>query len=426
MSTKTLLSLVMLIWLQSLPVTSQIITIEECRQMAEANYPAVARYGIIEKTKQFDIANAGKAYLPQGTISAQASWQSDVTSIDLDFPEEFPPLDIPQIDQDQYRLVAELNQLIWDGGKISAQKKSLEANAELEKQRLESEIYTLRERVNNLYFGILLMKEHLQQQEILENELQRNYDNVQAYIKNGVANEADLSAVKVELLKNGQQRIQLESTLDAYIRMLSIMVDASLHKEMTFVKPSPEKEMSVHIINRPEIRMFNAQEIAVESRRSLLNAKNRPVLAAFAQGGYGKPGLNMFYNDFIPYFIGGVRLSWNFGNLYTRKNDIKKIDLQKEAVNTQKVTFLHNLSLQIPQQQIEIEKFRRIMQDDDEIIRHRKLIREAAEVKVENGTMTVSDLMREINAEEAAKQTKTVHEIQYLLAIYTLKYTTNQ
>lgn len=426
MNTRTLRSLVMLLWLQQLPLTSQSITIEECWQRAEANYPAIARYGIIEKTRQFDIANAGKAYLPQGTISAQASWQSEVTRIDLDFPEGLPPLDIPQIDRDQQRLVAELNQLIWDGGKIRAQKKSLEANAALEKQQLVSEIYSLRERVNNLYFGILLMKEHLQQQEILENELQRNYDNVEAYIRNGVANEADLSAVKVELLKTGQQRIQLESTLDIYIRMLSIMMDVSLHKEITFVKPTPEIENISPVINRPELMMFNAQETAVESQRSLLNAKNRPVMAAFAQGGYGKPGLNMFYNDFTPYFLGGIRLTWNFGQLYTRRNDVKKIELRKEAVSTQKETFLYNLSLQIPQHQMEIEKFRRTMQDDEEIIRHQRVIRKAAEVKVENGTMTVSDLMREINAEEAAKQAKTVHEIEYLLAIYALKYVTNQ
>jgi outer membrane protein TolC len=172
--------------------------------------------------------------------------------------------------------------------------------------------------------------------------------------------------------------------------------------------------------------MFTAQEEAIETQKSLLKAKNMPKLGAFAQGGYGKPGLNMFDNDFSPYFLGGVRLSWNFGNLYTLNNDRMKINLQQQTVNTQRETFLHNLYVQIPQQLVEIERYNETMRDDDEIIRHQTLIREAAEVKVENGTLSVSDLMKEVNAEEAAKQAKTLHEIQYLLSIYSLKHTTNQ
>jgi len=426
MKPKTFLLFVGLTWLNSMLVPAQLVTLDEIQQKAEANYPAIARYDIIEKTKDFSIANANKAYLPQGTLSAQATWQSDVTHIDIDLPEGMPPLEIPVPDQDQYRVVAELNQLIWDGGNISAQKKSLQANAEIEKNQLDTEMYALRERVNNLFFGILLMKGNLQQQEILENELQRNYDNVQTYLKNGVANEADLSAVKVEQLKTGQQRIRLESTLDAYVRMLSVLVGESLDKNMTFMKPNPDVESISPVINRPELKLFSAQEEAIETQKSLLKAKNSPKLSAFAQGGYGKPGLNMFDTDFSPYLLGGVRLSWNFGNLYTLQNDKKKIDLQQQTVNTQRETFLHNLFVQIPQQQSEIEQYKKTMQDDDEIIHHQTLIRKAAEVKVENGTMTVSDLMKEINAEEAAKQAKTLHEIQYLLSVYSLKHTTNQ
>ena len=426
MRLKIFLFFAALIWLNSSLVSSQVITLDEIQKKAESNYPAVAQYDIIEKTKDFSISNANRAFLPQGTLSAQATWQSDVTHIDIDLPEGMPPLEIPVPDRDQYRVVTELNQLIWDGGNVSAQKKSLKANAELEKKQLETEIYALRERVNNLYFGILLMKGNLQQQEILESELQRNYKNVQTFVQNGVANEADLSVVKVEQLKTGQQRIQLESTLEAYVRMLSVLAGESLDKDMTFTKPDPDTELMSPSINRPELKMFYAQEVAIESQRSLLKARNMPKLGVFAQGGYGKPGLNMFDTDFSPYFSGGIRLTWNFSNLYTLNNDKKKIDLQRQKVNIQRETFLYNLNTQIPQQQMEIEKYRRTMTDDNEIIRHQTLIREAAEVKVENGTLTVSDLMKEINAEEAVKQAKRLHEIQYLMSIYSLKHTINQ
>lgn len=420
MRMKTLL-LVLFIGLSSRFVSAQMITIEEAQSKAEANYPAIVRYDLIERTKNFNIANANKAYLPQGTLSAQGTWQSDVTSIDL----SMPGLEIPSIDQDQYKLVAELNQLIWDGGKIAAQKKNIEAEATLERKQLESEIYTLRERVNNLYFGILLMKGQLSQHEILEKELRRNYDNVKVYVQNGIANEGDLNVVKVEQLKASQQRIHLESTLEAYIRMLSVLIGEKLNGNIVFVKPDPGNTVTSSAINRPELQIFEAREHSIETQRSLLNARIRPTIGAFAQGGYGKPGLNMFDNKFSPYFLGGLRVSWNLSNLYTLKNDKKKIDLQKQSVNSQRETFLYNLSIVIPQQQIEIEKFRKTMRDDNEIILLQSQIRKAAEVKVENGTMTVSDLIKEINSEEAAKQAKTLHEIQYLMSVYALKYTTN-
>lgn len=422
MQLKTLLLCIILFSASTLYAYGQIITIDECQDKAVANYPAIVRYDIIEKTKEFNIANASKAYLPQGTLSAQGTWQSDVTSIQLDMP----GLQIPTIDQDQYRFVAELNQLIWDGGRVSAQKNSLEANAELEKRKLNNEIYTLRERVNNLYFGILLMREQLNQLGILEDELQRNYDNVQIYVQNGLANETDLNVVRVEQLKASQQRVSIESNLEAYIQMLSVLIGEQLDSDIIFIKPDPESTLILPVINRPEMLMFEAQDNAIESQKSLLNARVMPTIGAFAQGGYGKPGLNMFDNEFTPYFLGGVRLSWNFSNLYTLKNDRRKIDLQKSAVNSQRETFLQNLNIVIPQQQIEIEKFRKTMQHDEEIISLQTQIRKTAEVKVENGTMTVSDLIKEINAEEFAKQAKVLHEIQFLMSVYSLKYTTNQ
>lgn len=407
-------------------IQSQTITLNEIQTLAEANYPAVAKYNIIEKTKAYSIANANKAFLPQGTLSTQASWQSDVTHIEMDLPSGMPPIDIPIPDKDQYRVVAEVNQIIWDGGNISSQKKSITANAELENKKLDSEVYALRERVNNLYFGILLIKSNLKQHEILEKELKRNYNNVESYVANGLANQADLSVVKVEQLKAQQQYIQLESTLDAYIQMLSVIVGQPLSKEMDFVKPSAGNELISPIINRPELQIFAAQEQVIDAQNMMLKAKNRPKLLAFAQGGVGKPGLNMFENQFSPYFLGGIRLSWNIGNLYTYGNDKKKIELQKAMVKTQKETFEYGLYIQVPQQLTEIEKYKKTMQSDNEIIHHQKMIREAAEVKVENGTMTVSDLMKEINSEEAAMRAKTLHEIQYLLSIYSLKHTLNQ
>ncbi|HCF81605.1 MAG TPA: transporter, partial [Porphyromonadaceae bacterium] len=181
----------------------------------------MARFNVIENIRSFNLENANRAYYPQLSLNAKATWQSDVTRIDLELPSNFPPLEIPIPDKDQYQVYGQLNQLIWDGGKVSAQKEMIVANAEVEKQKLETEIYSLQERVNQVFFGILLLNEQLTQQGILEKELQRNLEKVQSYVLNGVANDADLSAVKVEQLKTNQQRIQMESALDSYIKILS-------------------------------------------------------------------------------------------------------------------------------------------------------------------------------------------------------------
>ena len=404
-----------------LGANSQTRTLQEAQEKASKNYPAVARYNVIEKTKNFDLSNANMAYLPQLSLGAQATWQSEVTKLAI----EMPNLEIPVPDKDQYKVFADVNQVIWDGGKINSQKKIIEANAQVEKNKLDTEVYALKERVNNLYFGILLLNEQLELQTALDNELQRNYDVVQSYIKNGVANEADLSAVKIEQLKSKQERVKKETSRKAYIQTLSVLIGEKLSFETKFQKPADLNQMESGLDNRPEMKLFEAQQKLIETQKSLLTSKNMPVIGAFAQAGYGKPALNMFDNKFKPYFLGGVRLSWNIGNLYTLSNDKKKIELQQEVLDSQRKTFLFNLKNQLPQQQIEIERYKLTMKEDNEIIKLRKLIRESAQAKVQNGTMSVADMLREVTEEEAAKQAKALHEIQYLLSQYTLKNTTN-
>lgn len=421
MRQKEITLLISLFLMSTFNVHAQTLSIDDCQTMARKNYPAIARYNVIENVKKFSLANANTAYFPQLSLSAKATYQSDVTKV----PIELPHIEIPVPDKDQYQVFVQLNQVIWDGGQVAAHKENIAANAEVEKQKLETEIYALKERVNQVFFGILLLKEQLGQQTTLEKELQRNHDNVQNYIANGVANDADLSAVKVEQLKAGQQRIQLESTLDAYLKVLSVLIGQQVDHQTVFTKPSAELLSEELAINRPELRLFDAQQKLFDAQKSALTAKNMPVIGAFAQGGYGKPALNMFENKFKPYLIGGVTLSWNFGNLYTFQNERKSIEQQKIALDSQRETFLYNLNMQIPQQQGEVEKYRKTMRDDNEIIRLRQVIKDAAEAKVENGTLTISDLLQEINALELAKQAKALHEIQYLMAIYNLKNTRN-
>ena len=398
------------------------LTVEVCQEKAKANYPLVKQYGLIEQTALYNISNANKGYLPQLTLSAKGTYQSQVTKL----PITIPNVTIPGLSKDQYQAVVEANQVIWDGGAISAQKKITNANTEVEKQKLEVDLYTLNERVNQLYFGILLINEQLRQNDILQNELQTNYNRIASYKQNGVANQSDLDALKVEQINTQQRETELKSTQKSYFIMLSALTGLTIDAKTELIKP----EINLAILNattnhRPEIGLFDAQNKLLESQKELLNAGNRPKIGAFVQGGYGKPGLNMLTNAFSDFYIGGIRLSWNLSGFYTQKNNLNKIEISKKVMDVQKETFLFNADLKTKQQQTEIEKLQSTLSNDDEIIRLRGNIKKSASAKVDNGTLSITDLIREINAEDQAKQLKSLHEIQLIMNVYQLKNNIN-
>lgn len=399
------------------------LTVEHCQEKAKLNYPQIKQFELIEKSADYNLSNANKANLPQISFSAKATYQSEVTSI----PSAFIP-NVPTLSKDQYQAVLEVGQTLWDGGTTASQQKIIRANAEVEKQKLEVDLYAIKDRVNQLFFGLLLIKEQLLQNATLQNELQTNYEKVEVYIQNGVANQADLDAVKLELLSNSQRRTELMSAQKSFCEMLSAMTGEVLTETTSLEKPVIVVTDGLESnLNRPELRLFDSQLNVIDNQSELVEAGNLPKVGVFLQGGLGKPGLNFLKNEFSPFYIGGVRLSWNIsGLLYTQKNNLNSLKLNKELVFTQKETFLFNTNLKIAQQNNEIEKIKELIRSDDEIIRLHTNIKNSSAVKVENGVKTVTDLLREINAESLSKQQKSLHEIQLLMDIYNLKYSTNK
>nr|WP_321376867.1 TolC family protein [uncultured Bacteroides sp.] len=403
------------------PIYGQ-LSIDDCYKKAQANYPQVKQYGLIEQTKEFNLSNANKGYLPQVSLSAKATYQSAVTKL----PITLPNVTIEGLNKDQYQSVVEVNQSVWDGGVIRNQKKITEASSAVDKQKLDVDMYAINDRVNQIFFGILLLDEQIKQNILLQDELKRNYNQVSSYVTNGIANQADLDAVKVNQLSTAQRKVELEATRKAYREMLSVLIDEDIKEGTSLVKPSFAEEASLSsTINRPELQLFEAQSTLFETQKSMIDAKNMPKLGVFVQGEYGNPGLNMLKNEFTPYYIAGARLTWNFGSLYTKKNDKKLLDTNQQNIAVQKETFLFNTNLKMTQQSNEIDKIKQLMRDDDEIIRLRTNIKKASEVKVEHGTLSVTDLLRDINSEDQAKQSKVLHEIQLLISIYNYKNSTN-
>ncbi len=397
------------------------LALETCQEKARLNFPMLRQLELIQRSAAYNITNAGRGYLPQASIFGRITYQSEVTRIPFDVP-NFP---IEPLSQDQYQLIAEVNQVIWDGGIIRSQKKLAEANAEIEAQQIEVELHQLRERVNQVFFGILLLEENLKQLGILENELKTQQERISAYIQNGIANATDLEIIKVEMLNTFQRKTELSETRLAFRQMLSVLTGEEIHEEISLEKPSLELAFVEFPINRPEIRFFDAKQGTSAAKNEMISARNLPKLGLFLQGGYGKPGLNMLENEFSPFYIGGVRLSWNIGGFYTQRNEKQLIKIQDEGIDLQKESFLFSINLEIKRQQGEINKLRELLKTDHEIISLRSNIKKASEAKVENGILSVSDLVREINAENLAMQNRAFHEIQLIMAIHQLKWITN-
>ncbi|HET9572006.1 MAG TPA: TolC family protein [Bacteroidales bacterium] len=394
------------------------LTIDALQESARQNYPQIKQFDLISKSADFNLSNVTKAYLPQVNLSGRATYQSDA----INFTKG--AFSIKQ-DKDQYQAVAEVNQVLWDGGVLKARKQTIKNNAELEKQKLEVDLYTLRDRVNQLFFGILMIRDQQVQSDILRQELQTNLEKIKACLKNGVANQSDVDALSVEILNVDQRQTELKSAEASYREMLAALTGVKMDAHAALIKPLSALPNENPTIKRPELSLFDAQLQLLDNQTQLEQTAIMPKFNLFLQGGYGKPGLNMLATGFQPFYIGGIRFSWNISSFYTRKNNLDNIQTNRAMIQVAKETFLFNNNLKINQQHSEIEKMRELLRTDDDILRLRTNIKNACSAKVDHGVSTVTDLLREINAESIAKQQKSLHELQLLLQIQNLQYSTN-
>ena len=416
--------------LTMLPMLVQGQTLEECQQAAEKNYPLIQQYGLIEKTTQLTVANIQKGWLPQVSAQVQATYQSDVTA----WPDEMKTMmagmgiDMKGLAKDQYRVGIDVQQTIYDGGVIGSQKRIAREQGKVQAAQNEVNIYNVRKRVNELFFGLLLLDEQIKLNTDLQTLLAGNESKLESMVKHGTAAESDMQSVKAERLNALQKATELTSQKQMVQRLLATFCGIEIKAVQ---KPQMKAEGGVLMAEnrRPELKVLNAQIGVLNAQEKALNAAMLPKVGVFAQGFYGYPGLNMFEDMMSRKWslngIIGARVTWNIGALYTRKNDKAKLQLQRDMTENSRKVFLFNNNLEQIQQNENIERYRKLMADDGEIISLRQAVRKAAESKLAHGIIDVNDLVREINQENAACVQQSVHEIEMLKEIYDNKFTTN-
>lgn len=388
------------------------VTIEECYLLAQKNYPMSKQKDLLEQSREFSLSNASKSYLPQISLNGQATIQSDVTAVSIPIPN----VNIPVPDKDQYKIYGEINQPLTDVTIIRQQKQMINANSSIEVQKLEVELYKLKERINQIFFGILLIDEQAALVTLLKKDLNAGLGKINASIANGTAMKSNADVVKAELLKAEQRAIELRSARKAFLEMLGMFIGKQLGENTNLEKPLPKIIASA--INRSELSLLENQKKTLEIQHKLLNAKSYPRANLFLQSGFGKPALNMFSTDFEFYYIGGIRLTWQFSSFYTLKKDRKLISIHQNLFDLQKETFLFNTNLALKQQGEEIKKLQELIEKDSEIIALRSSIKQSATDQLGQGVITTTDYLREVNAEDQAKQNQLLHKIQLLMAQY--------
>lgn len=396
------------------------LTLDECRKLAHDNFPLIRQYGLIEQTRDFTLDNAAKNWLPRISVSANAAAFTDILK-------ETDQTKMMGIDMKNYIFsgAVTVSQTVYDGGQISANKRIAEAQADVQSRQTDVTLYGINERVEQIYFGILLINEQLHQNATLQNDLNTSLKTVQSLMAGGLANESDLDAIRVELVRAEQQKDALATSKSSYIRVLGIFIGKELTDSTPFEVPSDiasAYSKDGFGSSRPEIGYYASQDRLIAENRRLLDTKLRPTVSLFGTGAIHSSISDLTNNGLL---MGGLTVSWNIGALYTRKNDIQKLNLQQSMNNTQRETFLFNLNLQQEDTNGTIASIRKQIEKDKEVVALRERIREKGEKKVQFGTESVNELVREINAVSMARQQEALHKIQLLQELYRLKNINN-
>jgi outer membrane protein TolC len=420
---KIFLPVIMLAFALHIQAQTTTLTLEQCYELAQQNYPLIKQKELYAMSKDFSIANAHSGYMPQVAIYGQATYQSDVTQISIDNP-AFPK--ITPLSKDQYKVYAEISQNLYDGGAIKRTSALHETNALINDQQLEVELYKIKDRINQIYFGILLLDQQLVQVELLKKDILSSSAKVKASIENGIAFRMNADILEAESLKTDQRTIEIKASRRAYLAMLSLFIRQDLAETTRLAEPQNLNIQLTDDITRPELSLFNHQRQLVRSQFELTSTRNMPRAGLFLQGGYGKPGLNMLKNEFATYYLGGLRLSWNLSGFYNSNREKQLLDVNTRMIDAQQEVFQFNTKLSLRQSSSEVSKLQDLIKIDEQLITLRAKIKETAKAQLDNGVISANDFLRELNAEDQTKQNQLLHKTQLMMAVYNYNTTSGK
>ncbi|NOX48461.1 MAG: TolC family protein [Chlorobi bacterium] len=406
---RTIFTGILIFGLATINIAQDTITLELCHEKAIENYPLTRQDSLLSVSNELKIKNLNKNYLPQLMVNGQIHYQSDVISIQF---ENLPGINIPKVEKDWYKITLDANQVIYDGGMTAKQKELENTKLAIDRQNVELELYKLKERINNIYFSILLFQENNKTLLLLKKNLKAKLKDVNSGVENGLVLASNADILKAEIIKLEQNIIEIEIGLNTSKNIMNEYTGLALNESTSLSLPETEINTSIFENNRPEYELMSLQQNQLDAMKNVTGRKLAPRLSAFGQAGYGRPGYDMLKNEFVDFYMIGARLNWNIWDWNLSKKEKEVLDIQSEMINTQKETFDKNLKVDLQNKLAEIRKVEELIKRDKEIIVLRERISKASSSQLDNGVITSTEYLTEINAEAGAKLNMTTHKIQ--------------
>ena len=397
------------------------ISLQNCIEQAEKQSPQAGLLPFIKEAADLQAQLLQKNWLPQTNLAAQATWQSSTT----DLPIELPGITVPEMSKWQYKATLDLSQTIWDGGVTKEQQKIVLANSIAEQEKVKADIYTLREQVSALFFGVLLANKQLDNAALLRKDLESKRKKTLDLKSGGLATNYQVLALDAKLLELEQQVVEATNRKGAALKALSLLTNNPNVEKGNLVADNLTPKSDVYTINRPELRYFEAQKKAIAASEQLIKAKNMPKVGAFATAGLGRPGLNFLSNSLQPYLIGGVQVRVPLTHFYSHSQSIEsqQLRINQDKIRQLEQNFVWLTQVKAVSQKVDIEKLDVLISNDRKLIEIREKMLATADVQLQNGIITTNDYLTEVNNVDMARQNLALHEVQRLQAVYLLGIT---
>lgn len=396
-----------------LPLTlraQQSVTLADCQRAAEANYPLLGQSALLQEVTDANIQKINAIWQPQVYVNAQATYQSEVTSL----PISFPGIEVPELSKDQYKATIDISQTLYDGGISSQQKAIAGQNLAVEMQKVEVDKFKIRDKVDQVYMSILMADARIELMVIAVSDLNTVLSISKVGGTNGVVSDQQILILQAEIMKTEQQLTELKALRDGAIRMMAVLTALPLTSTSVFARPEPAFEGTAMNNQRPELQLYAQQRTLAGLQQQYAEAATLPKVSLFAQGGYGKPGLNFLVDSFSTFYMGGIKVSYPLWTGDTKRRDAKIFGLNSEIIGMQQLQFEQSINVQSAQYQSDIDKYKTLISQDDSLVNLRTSILTMARVQLEQGVISTKDYILYAKDLDDARINRSIHDLQLL------------
>jgi outer membrane protein TolC len=401
--------------------SQKIVTLKECYDKAMAVNALAGEKEAYSSISVIKDENLSKGWLPTLDANASANYISDV----VDFSKAMSSVPgissiLTPMPHDQYKLTLDINQVIYDGGAIKSGRALEKAELNINEKQTETDLYKLRAQINAYYFNIMLLN---RQKELLKNYLDligKRLSSMQSALTNGVIMKSDVDVLTSEKIRIEQQSAENDLRKATLLKILSDLTGSVIDTSTEFVLPAEPEELTGEL-KRPELQLYDLHKEQLNAGLQLVRSKRMPKAFGFATLGYGNPpGQDFFKDNFDTYYIVGGGVKWNIFDWNRVKNEKKVIALQKGILDNRKKDLEDNLTRQLDSKSAEISSLKILIETDSELIALRKRITASAESQYDNGTITATEYLNEMNSEHQAEINFEIHKIN--LAVARIEY----